>query len=643
MKKVYLVILIILSAIQYGAAQKVLFKEDFNRFGSYNISGWGKSYTGSVPWQAGEMYLVTGECFTGYGPDSFVYRRIAGICECGMFERDNSNVLTYTPVINSMGRSNLWLKYDAYFKKNSWNGKTERFTIEVSTNGGSNWTVIQNVPAGTKYGVFETYYIDLSSYINVSDLRVGFRYSDDGGSAMGGCAFDNVMVFEADNFDLQLQSVTPGDTLESFTAINTGTKHDFKIFNMGLDTVKDFIIQYRQDWGHVMSDTITGISVPRFTGITVTHKIPDTMRVIDLRYVAAWIKHPNDNVKWNDTAQTSLRGAYFIPKKIPALEEGTGTWNPWSPRGLVYMNQLDAGKYNVCKVAVHDTDPMSIEEYNDYLYNLRQIFVPYFLIDRKITPEPDSIFSAVKQRGKTFGFAELKLGSYTKGTQFSLNATVKPAIDLKGDYRLIMVLTENKVSGTDSGWAQKNKFATGFLGPMGGYESKPDPVPASDMVYNFVARTALPTPDGTDNLSDTLLHEQLYTVQFETMLSKEWNKNNMRAMVFLFRYSDSTILNAAEIPFPLSIRNVNSEEIDAWLYPNPATNHTTIEYNLAYKQQVQILVTDISGRTISYENTDSNAGINKKTIDISHLQNGIYCITIITDEGKKTLKLQVLH
>ncbi len=645
MKKLYLTILTMVFAIQYCNAQKILFKEDFNRFNSYNISGWGKSYTGAVPWQAGEMYQVTGECYTGYGPDSFVYRRIAGICECGIFERNNSNVFTYTPKINTIGRNNLWLKMGVYFKKKSSGAKTERFTIEISTNGGNSWTVLKDIAASTKYGVFDTYFIDLSAYINVADLRVGFRYSDDGGTAMGGCAFDDVMVFEAENYDLQLISISPKDTLQSFTKIGAGLQHTFDIFNMGLDTVKDFVIQYRQDGWHVMSDTISGISIPRFTGVSITHKIPDTMQSAGMKYVAAWTKHADDKNKQNDTAYTSIRGAYFLPKKTVVLEEGTGTWNPWSPRGHVYMKQIEAGNYNACQIAVHDTDPMSIEEYNDYLYHLRQLFVPYFLVDRKIVPEPDSIYSALRQREKAFGFAEVKAGSYVDGNKVSVVATIKPAIDLRGDYRVILVLTENKLSGTDANWEQKNKFADGILGPMGGYENKPDPVPASDMVYNYVARAAMPNPEGTDNLPDILLHEQLYTVKFDTILSREWNKNNMHAHVLLFRHDDSTILNAVKIPFTLSIKHVNKEEgIDAWLYPNPAGTYTTLEFNLPYKQKANLYITDISGRVITHTNSkEYPAGVNKENLQIENLQNGIYFITIATEEVKRTLKLQVVR
>ena len=214
-----------------------------------------------------------------------------------------------------------------------------------------------------------------------------------------------------------------------------------------------------------------------------------------------------------------------------------------------------------------------------------------------------------------------------------------------GYYRAILVLTEDKLHGTEAKWGQKNIFTGGAYGAMGGYESKPNPVPATDMVYNYVARATIPNPDGTDNLPDTLIHNQVYTIKFDTTLSPDWNKNNMHAHVLLFRHDDSTILNAVKIPFALSVKYINNEQgIDAWLYPNPAGMYTILEFNLPYAQKASLQITDISGRVITHTGTkEYQAGINKENLQIGTLQNGIYFITIASEAAKRTLKLQVLH
>jgi hypothetical protein len=50
------------------------------------------------------------------------------------------------------------------------------------------------------------------------------------------------------------------------------------------------------------------------------------------------------------------------------------------------------------------------------------------------------------------------------------------------NYRLGVIISEDNVSGTTSGYAQVNYYAGGGAGPMGGYELLPDPVPAAQMV-----------------------------------------------------------------------------------------------------------------------------------------------------------------
>jgi hypothetical protein len=48
----------------------------------------------------------------------------------------------------------------------------------------------------------------------------------------------------------------------------------------------------------------------------------------------------------------------------------------------------------------------------------------------------------------------------------------------------------------EAGWSQSNAYAGGGSGEMGGFEILPNPVPASQMVYDHVARTILPSFTG---------------------------------------------------------------------------------------------------------------------------------------------------
>ena len=53
---------------------------------------------------------------------------------------------------------------------------------------------------------------------------------------------------------------------------------------------------------------------------------------------------------------------------------------------------------------------------------------------------------------------------------------------------MAVVIVEDSVRGTASGYAQANYYSGGGNGPMGGYENLPSTIPASQMTYNHVAR-----------------------------------------------------------------------------------------------------------------------------------------------------------
>jgi hypothetical protein len=226
-----------------------------------------------------------------------------------------------------------------------------------------------------------------------------------------------------------------------------------------------------------------------------------------------------------------------------------------------------------------------------------------------------------------------------------VNAIVKPAVTMTGDYRLLLVVTENKVYGTTSGWEQVNGYADNKRGPMGGYENKPNPVPATDMQYNFVARAISPTPDGNTNLPHVLNANQEYSVSFEANLDAKWNKANMYASVLLLRNDDTTILNAARIPFALGIKNQEMpKSINAVLYPNPSNEQTKLQVYCIEETKLSITLTDISGRVlIALPEQAYRTGKNEIAIATTNLSSGIYIISVNGESARQSLKLEVIH
>lgn len=75
------------------------------------------------------------------------------------------------------------------------------------------------------------------------------------------------------------------------------------------------------------------------------------------------------------------------------------------------------------------------------------------------------------------------------------------------------------------------------------------------------------------------------------------------------------------------------------VYPNPTTGSTTVKYTLKNTSAVKVVITDVTGKLISeVQNTAVNAGEQTLNFDASSYSNGVYYVTISTEESTVTRK-----
>lgn len=631
-----------------ASAQQVLFSEKFDEIITYNMPTWPSvTNPNAIPWQCGLPYLVGGPCFTPPGHNG-PYDKVACVidqnCTSANLERD---VLMYSAPITLTGAAHLWMQYDSYFLQDTANGKTEAGRVEISTDNGNTWNLVHYTEPYT-YG-FKTWYVDLSGYANTSSIRIGFRYSDSG-QAMRGWMIDNIKVFVPKPNDLALLEITPADSLLRYTDANDPITIGGLAFNAGIDTIHDFTAMYQLNNGTAVSQTYTGLNLLPFTGYNFTFPVQEHTPGTGNYPLKMWATTTGDNFHSNDTVLSDLRGMAFKPFKKLVIEQGTGTWNIWGTRDAVLMNNLAANvaamDADVCQIAIHDAnDPMQVPDYQSFLFNLRYYYVPYYLFDRRENIDPDSFYNAFNRERYYFGFADLNVDFTPVGTHsYDVTTTVKPAIDLQGDYRVAIVLTEDGVHGSSPDYDQRNAYAGGNRGPMGGYENKPDPVPAADMNYNFVARSATPSPDGTAGLLPLMMYAgSSYTVTTTVDINSTWDPTRLKAIAILVRYSDSTILNGNHfIVPPLAVTNPAAPVSMLSLYPNPATAYTTLRYDLKQDENLAISVSDITGKVLyQTQPAFTIAGRHELTMPLANLSNGLYIVTLQSPTGKESVKLMV--
>jgi hypothetical protein len=299
---------------------------------------------------------------------------------------------------------------------------------------------------------------------------------------------------------------------------------------------------------------------------------------------------------------------------------------------------------NFSLIAVHNGDPMVVAAYDSYLGSKIGGY-PSMLIDRREELDPSDLFDVYDEQKDYFGYADITLTDVpAPGFSYSLKATVKPAINLNGDYRLAMVLVEDDVKGTESGYAQANYYSGGASGNMGGYESKPSKVPAKDMVYNHVARMIVPGVNGAaGSLPASMTAGSNYDYTFNTTIPQPYHRNEMHAVVMLIRNSDGVVLNTQNKTVPVGISNVAAALEAVRIVPNPATDKATVRFTVTENTTANVMVYDMTGRVVfSTTAADFATGAHSIDINTSNLPAGAYTVKLQTAKGATTQPLSVV-
>jgi hypothetical protein len=75
------------------------------------------------------------------------------------------------------------------------------------------------------------------------------------------------------------------------------------------------------------------------------------------------------------------------------------------------------------------------------------------------------------------------------------------------------------------------------------------------------------------------------------------------------------------------------------VYPNPTTGSTSVKYTLKNTSAVKVVITDVAGKLISeVQNNEVNAGEQSLNFDASSYSNGVYYVTVSTEESTVTRK-----
>ena len=278
---------------------------------------------------------------------------------------------------------------------------------------------------------------------------------------------------------------------------------------------------------------------------------------------------PNDAPAADCVASGNFTVVSFLFTRVPVIEEFTGTWCGWCPRGFVGMETAHE-KYGdqVVLIAAHNGDPMVTSDYNPVMNTVSGF--PDARANRAtdFDPNPDAIQSSIDQ-----SMLEVPVGMVQVTAQWNdeemktikMDATSKFAFaEENTNYGIAFVLTEDGMKGTSSSWAQSNYYSgqSGYPSYMDWWCSQGSKV--TGLEYNFVAVAAWQIASGFSGSVPTSFEAGevmpfSYTADISTKTLIQ-DKSKLKVAALLIDRGANKIINAWQTTiYPYGYNPVPSE------------------------------------------------------------------------------------
>jgi hypothetical protein len=627
-------LLLFATALLAGSAfSQTIIDESFD--GTSLPDGWTKTQNNPIGWVFGSPATLSSTYWTIPAHDGNCAASNDDVNDNNSASHDASADYLITPSVDLTDVTSAVLTFDIY---NSGQWGSTAF-VRVNTDGGEDFAQIQQIPTS---GEWQTINVVLDAYVGNSDVRIAFHHNDNDLWA-GGVAVDNVKIAIPLEVDAAMASITTPQYVQSNSDVTVAGV----ITNVGLNDISSITIDWSASNGQTGTHTFDGLNVGLFETYAFSH--PDAVAIadvnVDLTVTIASVNGEDDqNLADNELALT-LNPLLFVPERKVLIEQATGTWCGWCPRGHVNAEFMNDTYPNSINVAVHNSDPMANSTYDNGIGAIIGGY-PSGLVDRFFNDvDPGDFEDLYLQRIQmpTIASVGVQTGFNPENRQLSITIEGTFAVTTTGNYRLNAIVVEDNITGSGSGYNQTNYYSGGGAGPMGGYESLPDPVPANQMVYHMVGRRILGGWNGTVNSIPSSVEAGVaYSQEYSFTVPTTYDENEIMVVGLIIDNTTGEIVNAERSSGIVSARNVETNDFDFEIYPNPTNDISNVLLSLEKPGMVRYDVYDISGKRVISESKGLLAqGEYLHTIDVSALNSGLYFVTIAIGESQITKKLSV--
>lgn len=611
-----------------AGAQTVYYTQDFE-------AGVPLGWTATGQWEWGNAAAVSSQYFNvpdhtnfmGFNDDALGNGTIA------------SGRITTGPIDLTAASGALTLNFQSFFINGDFQGADETGKISVSTDNGATWTEIYNLDVTGGDWQQAGFLLPYAG----QTILLAFDYDDGGGWNYGWC-IDDIAIQSAIarevSFEYLNREAFVGGGFVGGSVYPGGT-----IKNNGTDAITSIDLSWSVNGGAAVTETITGINIP-FGGVGLIESSTPFTIADGSSNIAVWVSNLNgtgddSDVSNNDGGTFTITSETANADKGVVVEEATGTWCGWCPRGTVFLD-LMTKRYpgHFIGIAVHNADPMVLAEYDDAVGNFPGFSgYPSVIFNRVNILDPSEIENPFLTAVNVAPPARLEVGAEYNSASRELTVSVGAEFlqNIGAGYKLNAILIEDDVTGTGSTYAQANYYSGGGVGPMGGYELLPGSVPAADMVYDHVGRALLGGFGGaTGSVPDAVEAGKWAGHTFNTFtLPNAWDVNSVH-IVGVLTNASGQIVNAISSSIDEAVENgifvnstkevVNNDLIS--VAPNPFTSVTNVTVNLESSKEVSMKVYDAVGKLIASRSYGEMVGSQVLPFDGTNLNAGMYLIQV---------------
>ena len=546
----------------------------------------------------------------------------------------------------------LFLNINSYFPNLDYQGSDEQAIISISNDMGTTWNEVQNLNGiGNIVGIE---FFDLSEYAGQT-VWLSFAY-DDGQAWNFGWAIESIVFADEPTVPSRSYGINAGGA-STFSDAKIGVNYKLSgfVFNNGAENINSFDVVI-SDGTNEVTETIDGLDIAIYNagryslseGLEIIAGSQDyTLSIENVNGEAELDEDVSDN-----SIDFTLRGIEVEGDRGVMVEEATGTWCTWCPRGTVYLDEM-AKRFgsSFVGVAVHNNDPMAFAEYDDaitgfngfvgfpsVIYNREEILDPADIVDPSIS-DMDNKAPA----GITVG------AQYDDATgAFVSSIELQFAEDIDADYNVSIILTEDGVSGTGAGWNQINAYGGGGQGPMGGFEALPGSVPDVLMVYDHVGRALIGGYEGVDNVvTGAYVAGDVDNYLFdEIQIDAGFNTDNMHVIGVITDNGSGEVINVSQVSFDEALANGLSTSVSDFIdnhavevFPTLVEDRTNVALRLDGAKNVKVHLVNQMGQRVSSVNYGTQVGSFQLEYDMSAVQSGMYFLQLDVEGQIVTRKI----